>query len=418
MLTLLIFIAVLAILVLSHEFGHFVFARLFGMKVEEFGFGFPPRLLGIRRKTVTPPHGHPPAGVESLSPPSQGGTQGVLAKRWQIVWGNKNVKALEKEESLPGGTVYSFNWLPLGGFVKIKGEDGGTSDQDSFAAKAWWKKSVVLVAGVGMNILVGVVLISLGYMVGLPTALDGIKDVSKIADRHVEVVQILPGKPAAAAGIVEGDRIVAVGALNNPRLDELRAYVDAHKDETIPVTIIRGPETIIKQIHPTVYADTGKGGLGVGIVELGTVRFPWYQAIARGAVTTVQYLKTIITSFYYLLKDLFSGAGLSAGVSGPVGIAVMTGHVARLGWVYLTQFIAMLSLNLAVLNILPIPALDGGRLLFVIIGKIFRRPIKTRYEQLAHAIGFALLLLLVVAVTVKDLGTFKGLFVEAFNKIF
>ncbi|MSU75771.1 MAG: RIP metalloprotease [Candidatus Magasanikbacteria bacterium] len=392
MVTLLIFIAVLAVLVLSHEFGHFIMARFFGMKVDEFGFGFPPRLCGVRR---------------------------LKSGKLQVVWGNKQVKALEASDSDVGGTIYSFNWLPLGGFVKIKGENGSEGDDtDSFASKKAWQRASVLVAGVVMNIFVAFSLITLGFIVGWPQSLDGMSDVSLVNDRHVEVMQVLPGKPAEAAGVQAGDQILAVGTLQNPRLDELRVYVNAHKNETIAVRIMRGEEKMIKQIHPTVYADTGQGGLGVAIAEIGTVRYPWYQAIGRGAVTTARYLKIIVVSFYFLLKDLFLGHGVGAAVSGPIGIAVMTGQVARMGWVYLIQFIAMLSLNLAVLNILPIPALDGGRLLFVVIGTIVRRSVTPRVEQTAHAIGFLLLMLLVVAVTVKDLSVFSGVFVNFWNNLF
>ncbi len=394
MLTLLIFLAVLAVLVLSHEFGHFIVARKNGMKVEEFGFGFPPRLCGIRRVG-----------------------EGVN-KHWQVVWGNKEVKALEAESNLPGGTIYSFNWLPLGGFVKIKGEDGENKDADSFGSKKAWQKAAVLVAGVGMNMVVAYVFIVIGYVVGLPQTLEGMNDVSRVPDRHIEVLQVIPGKPAQAAGVAVGDKIIALGSFERPRLDELRAYVDQHRDEEISVTIERNKETIIKKIHPAIYSETGKGGLGVGIIEVGTVRYPLSNALYQGVITTGTYLKGIVFGFGFIIKSLFTGGDAARMVSGPVGVAVMTGQVARLGFVHLLQFMAILSLNLAVLNILPIPALDGGRLLFVILTKLLRRTTASKYEQVIHTVGFVFLMVLVVAVTVKDLGAFKGVFVDFVHKVF
>jgi regulator of sigma E protease len=231
-------------------------------------------------------------------------------------------------------------------------------------------------------------------------------------------LQVLPGRPAEAVGIKSGDIIVQIGSIKQPRFEEFQKYVDTHRNESIPITIKRGQEFIAKDIQPIVYEDTHKGGIGVGIVEVGTIRYPWYKAIYKGVGTTFIYLKEIIVGFYILVSGLFKGSGVGEAVSGPVGVAVMTGQVAKMGWVYLLQFMALLSLNLAVLNILPIPALDGGRLLFVIISKIIRRPVTPRYERLTHAIGFALLMLLVVVVTIKDVGHFKGMFISFFQRIF
>ncbi len=148
--------------------------------------------------------------------------------------------------------------------------------------------------------------------------------------------------------------------------------------------------------------------IGIAITEVGTIRYPWYQAFGEGVKTTGNALRQIVLGFYHLLHDIFIGRGVGAAVSGPVGVAVMTGEVARMGFTYLIQFVAILSLNLAVLNILPIPALDGGRLLFVVLSVILRRPVKARVEELAHVIGFAALMILVVVVTVKDIGRFSG----------
>ncbi len=389
MASLLYFLAVLAVLVISHEFGHFIAAKKTGMGVHEFGFGFPPRFLGIQFKKDKKLH-------------------------FRFVLGNRDLNASDEEY----GTVYSFNWLPLGGFVKIKGENGEeAADQNSFASKKYWQKSLVLCAGVLMNIVLAMVLLTAGYMIGLPQTVDSMTDVSNVADRRIEILQTLPGKPAEAAGIEAGDVILQVGDLQNPRLKQMQAYVDEHKNETILVRVKRDGEIIEKKIQPVVYSETGKGGLGIAIAEMGTVRYGFFKSIWEGTKATFWYLKEIIVAFYLLLKGLLAGNGAGEAVSGPVGVAVMTGRVARLGWIYLIQFAAMLSLNLAVFNILPIPALDGGRLLFVTINKLRGKDVSQRIEQIFHTVGFALLMLLVIVVTVRDISNFRTLIWEFLKRL-
>jgi len=384
--TFIIFIVVLAVLVLSHEFGHFIAAKKAGMRVYEFGFGFPPRAFGWYRDPQT--------------------------KKFKFVGGK-----FDREQA--PATVYSVNWLPLGGFVQIKGEnDAEVVSVDSFASQKVWKRAIVLAAGVTMNILLAAVLLSIGYMMGLPQATNDMEDISAVSNRRTEIIQVLAGKPAAVAGLVSGDVVLKIGNLENPRLKELQNYVNDHREEEIAVTIKRSEEIFVKNIKPAIYAETGKAGLGIGIAEIGTVKYPWYRAIYYGVVDTFWYLKEILLAFYFLIKGLFVGAGAGEAVAGPVGIAMMTGRVARLGLAYLIQFTAMLSLNLAIFNILPLPALDGGRLLFLLIGKIKGSPVNQKWEQIIHSVGFSLLLLLVLVVTVKDLSAFRGVFANLVSKVF
>jgi len=156
----------------------------------------------------------------------------------------------------------------------------------------------------------------------------------------------------------------------------------------------------------------------VAIAEVGTIKYGFFSSLFHGAKTTLLVLKEILVSFYELVKGLFVGSGHSADVSGPVGVAVMTGKVAKLGIVSLIQFMAVLSLNLAIFNILPIPALDGGRLLFLVISKIRGREISQKVEQIFHTVGFALLMLLVVVVTVRDISNFKNVILAFFHRLF
>ncbi len=394
MTTILIILAVLAILILSHELGHFIAARKSGMRVYEFGFfGFPPRIVGFQKLK---------RGDE---------------KKWRIVWGNRDIREEKTPDGFECGTLYSLNWIPIGGFVQIKGEDRESNDKDSFTTQKTWKKAVTIVAGVFMNILLAAILFSIGYGIGLPTLVDKMDDVSHVSDRKLTIMQILPGKPAEMVGLLAEDVILSVGSIENPRLNEMQAYVDEHKDGEILVTIKRGEEILEKMIKPITYEDTGRGGIGVGIAEMGTVKYPWHLAIYHGFVDTMIYFKEIFVAFYFIVAGLIAGHGASEAVSGPIGIAVIAGRVAKMGFIYLLQFTAILSLNLAVLNILPIPALDGGRLLFLGLNK-FKKINFAKYEQTAHAVGFIFLMLLVVAVTVRDIGNFQGVFMNFFRNIF
>ncbi len=399
MFTLLIFIVILGFLVISHEFGHFISARKSGMKVYEFGFGFPPRAFGLQRLVKMD-------GKNKLT-------------KWRFTWGGQDAEKLAEEKNgwVPG-TLYSFNWLPLGGFVKIKGEEGENEDSDSFVSQSFTKKAITLVAGVVMNILLAAVIFSVGFMIGLPQSVDGLDDSVTIKNRQLQIMQVLPDMPASKADLKAGDVITKIDTINSPRLKEMQDYVDANKNKEINLQIKRGEITLDKKITPTVYKDSGKGGFGVAITEVGIVKYPWYRAIYEGFIVTALYLKAILVAFYYIIIGLFNGSGAGSAVSGPIGIAVMTGQVAKLGISYLLNFMAVLSLNLAILNILPIPALDGGRLLFLIIGKIFRKKTSMKYEQLAHTLGFMLLMLLVVVITVKDVGRFTGGISNIISKIF
>lgn len=387
MLTVIIFILVLGVLVLAHEFGHFIAARRTGMRVEEFGFGFPPRLGGVQ-KTAT---------------------------GWRWIWGSRELN----EEDFKNNTVYSINWLPIGGFVKIKGENGGqAAESDSFMAKSAWKKTIVLAAGVIMNILLAAVLLSIGYAVGLPGSTDTAPASAVVKDQQLQVVEVIPGKPAQVAGLQSGDTIVQLDTLIKPSIKQLQDYLNTKQDTDVNFVIKRGSETLNKTIKPIYNEDSKRAGIGIAIAEIGLVKYPWYLAIYHGFVDSFIFLKEIAVAFYLLIAGLFVGKGAAAAVSGPVGIAVMTGQAARLGFAYLLQFTAMLSLNLALINILPLPALDGGRILFVWLGKIFRRPMFMKFEQAAHSIGFLLLILLVLVVTVKDLGMFKNAIVNLIGRMF
>ncbi|MGE5426209.1 MAG: RIP metalloprotease RseP [Bacillota bacterium] len=376
MVTALIFIAVLSVLVFGHEFGHFWTARKLGAKAEEFGFGFPPRAIGFYKDVS----GH-----------------------WRRFTGSKPLEELPAGQE-PAGTVYSLNWLPIGGFVRIKGENGeGKQDPDSFASKSLGRRAIILSAGVAMNIILAAFLLSIGYMIGMPQALEDAGPSARITKAEVVIVDVVADSPADKAGLKSGDIIASVGGSSvdsHSRLQELVAERGGQETEFL---IISGKEQREATITPVTLESTGKPGIGVSVYASGTVRYPFFMAIWQGIRTTVLMFWAIIVAFWGLIRGLFMGMGAGGQVAGPVGIATLTGQVASLGFAYLLQFMALLSLNLALINILPFPALDGGRLFFLLIERFIGKPVRQSVEALIHTIGFWLLILLIIFVTYKDI---------------
>lgn len=367
MLTLIAFIAVLAILVLAHEWGHFTAARRLGIAVEEFGVGFPPRLTSFLR----------------------------------------------------GSTRYSINLLPLGGFVKLKGEGGEAREElDSFAAQKPWRRAVVLVAGVGMNIVTAWVLLSLSLVIGVPTALSD-AEVTHASDVAIQVIGVAPGSPADNAGIITGDSIKKADNVPINRIGELQNYLRGRSGQPVSLTLDRAGQSLSVIATPTILdGSAGQPAIGVSLVHSGMLRYPWYTAVARGAQDTWNLTGQILSAFGHLFRDLIIRGSVPQDIAGPVGIAVLTGQVVELGFIYLLQFTALLSLNLAIINIFPFPALDGGRLLFVVLEKLRRKPVSQRVEGLAHQIGFSILIALVLIVTYRDIVRLGGGFFSSLGRIF
>jgi len=379
--TIIIFIVILSILVFVHELGHFVMARKFGVKVSEFGIGFPPRVWGIYK--------------------DKNG-------KWKNVWGTKKTEELKDMSD----TLYSINIVPLGGFVAIKGENGQTEDEvargiideDNFIKRPIWQRSFILSAGVTMNVLLATILFSIGFMIGLPQVINDENIArAKVKDRRIQITEILSGSPADIAGIKRGDIVLSINNTKFLKETELQDFVNKNIGKELDYNIKRGSEEFVIQATPEILKETGKGGVGVAIAETAIVKYPWYSAIVQGFLTTIFLIWAIVVAFFELIKNLITGAGLSAEIAGPVGIATVTGEMADLGFIYLMQFTALLSVNLAVVNFLPFPALDGGRILFLIIEKIKGKPVKREIEATLHYVGFALLIVLIILVTFKDI---------------
>ena len=357
MVTLFIFIIVLSLLVFVHELGHFLVAKKAGMKVEEFGFGFPPKLFGIKK----------------------------------------------------GETTYSINWIPLGGFVRIKGESGDhKGDSDSFASKKIWQRFSVLIAGVAMNLVLAVVLFSIGFMVGLPSIVDeNLPKSARVNQPELTIMTVLEKSPAFEAGVNEGDRIVSINGQVFNSAQDARDYISEKGSDSIELITKKKDEpskTFLLTSKPL--EGTGIVGVGLGFELTGFVSYPFFQAILQGVSTTGELTYVIVVAFIGIIGSLIAGHGVGVDLSGPVGIAVLTGQVAALGLIHLLQFTALLSINLAVINVLPFPALDGGRLLFLIIEKLRGRNVNAKIETAVHNLGFMLLMVLVVLVTYKDFVNF------------
>jgi len=376
MMTAIIFILVLSVLVFVHELGHFFTARRLGVKADEFGFGFPPRAFGFYKDV-----------------------QG----KWRYLRGNKSLDQLPEGQEA-AGTVYSLNWLPLGGFVRIKGEIGeGKQDADSFAAKSLWRRALILAAGVIMNIVLAAVLLSVGYMMGMPQSLEEAGPSARITKAEILVVEALADSPAQKAGIDSGDVIVSINGETVNSYEQLQNLVNVTPGESVDVLVRNNEGEKHLDIIPESMAGKDKLGLGVSIYSSAIIRYPFFIAIWEGIKMTGVMFWAIIVAFFGLIVGLFSGASMGAQVAGPVGIATLTGQVASLGFAYLLQFMALLSLNLALINILPFPALDGGRLLFLLIEKFKGKPVRQSVEAWIHTIGFWLLIILIVFVTYKDI---------------
>jgi len=366
MITILIFLIILGLLIFVHELGHFIAARALGVKVDEFGFGFPPR-----------------------------------------VWSVKGKK-----------TVYSINWIPLGGYVKLHGEDGQSRDKESFTSQQAWKRIIILVAGVSMNIILAAVIFSFGFVIGLPTDISGgVPTGAKVRNPQVQILEVSKNSAAAGANLQVGDVLVSINGIKINSIKTAQEITKNAGENIISLQYERSHKVISTDVKLQKLASSDQAGLGVGLAETGLVSFSLPRAIYQGSSATIRSLGMIVTAFGSIIGDLFSQQKVSVDVAGPVGIAILTGQVVKLGFAYLLQFAALLSLNLAIINVLPIPALDGGRLLFVIIEKVRGRPVSPTVEAKIHNTSFAILMGLIVLVTFRDI--FKIDFVQnIWSKIF
>lgn len=355
--SILIFFAVLFVLILVHELGHFWVAKWTGMRVDEFGIGFPPRIAAIVR----------------------------------------------------GETTYSVNALPIGGFVKIFGENGGcetdaaATASRSFAAKSVPAKAAVLVAGVGMNVLLAWVLFLAVFLMGVPMSVPA--DAASPA-AALTITEVLPDGPVADAGLKPGTKIIAAAndtrSLTEPTTEEFQALVRAGEPVTITYEWAGERGTAQVTPEPALLEGDERPAVGVALSLVEITRYGFGEALWEATRTTVHTLGAVCAGIANLLWGALQLDANLSNVAGPVGIVTLVGDAAAVGISSLLIFTAVISLNLAVINLLPFPALDGGRLLFVLIEAVRRRPLHPAWEARANTIGFVLLLVLMLAITVND----------------
>lgn len=344
----------LSVLILGHEAGHFFVAKLFRLKVDEFGFGFPPRIFAWKR----------------------------------------------------GETEYSLNWLPFGGFVKIAGEndpapfikgegqaregDPEKSQEESavlrkrlFIFRSAPVRSLIVLAGVSMNFLIGWFLLAVVLLIGTPQA--------------VVITEIQPNSPAEQAGLIAGDVVK-----NFPDGKNFIDFVNQNRGKSITLEVLRGNKDIEITAVPRVKTDSNQGALGVFLAEAGTERQGLFGAAWGGLKNSITICGMTLVAFYSLFKELLFHGSLLPGVVGPVGIFSVAQGTGSIGWVYLVQLMGIISLNLTVVNLFPFPALDGGRFFMILLEKIKGSPISRKIEAIVNVAGFVFLILLMVLLTFRD----------------
>lgn len=350
------------VLVLVHEFGHFFTAKKFGIRVDEFGFGFPPKLF---------------------------------SKKF-------------------GETEYSLNLLPLGGFVRIYGESpddenmNGPDVARSFVNKAKWKQALVLFAGIFANFALAWVLLSICFMSGLPTSTDSTIAGSQLSDVHVVVVSVVPKSPAEKAGLKTGDKIVEITSGTNSTTyispETVQSFVVDSVGKEIDIGYIHGqsPQINMAKVIPVENTTDKKLEIGIAMDTIGTAKLPFSSAIFEGFVLDWSIAKGTLVGLYTLIVQGLSGKGSLNSVTGPVGMVSIVGDAYSFGFIYLLSFMALISINLAVINLFPFPALDGGRLFFLLIEKIKGSPINPKVANTVNTVGFCILILLMIVITYYD----------------
>lgn len=352
-LTILVFIVMLSVLVLIHELGHFLVAKKFGIKVEEFGLGFPPR-----------------------------------------VWGKRI-----------GETLYSFNALPIGGFVKLYGEDETgagrvTSNKKvtkdlhrAFFARPIYQRILVVIAGVTMNFILAVIIITFLFTTeGIPTP-----------GATVTLTEIAKNSPAEKAGLKKGDIVYKIENIEIKDTQSLITQTRKKLGEEINITVKRGSATEVVKVTPRKNYPEGEGPMGIAISQnVQFQKYPFPQSLYYGTKQAVKDSWQVIVGFKTVVVELVTRFTVPQGVAGPIGMAQLTGEFVRVGPSAVLALVYTLSLSLAVLNVLPIPALDGGRLFFILIEAVTRKKVNAKFEAYAHLVGLVLLLSFLALVSYKD----------------
>lgn len=406
--TVIIFIAVLFVLILVHEWGHFIVAKKTGMRVDEFGIGFPPKLFGIKKgETEYTINAFPIGGfVRIFGEDGAGAPSSPVSSEDE-----KPDTKLDAESGLGGAKVVNLtnsadtSSSPVA-TQEVNSENTTADHSRSFASRPKWAQALVLIAGVTMNIIFAWFLFVVAFMIGVPTAVN--EDMAT-EDAKVIVTTVLPDSPADGilpSQVVISEVAVADTILSKPTASEFSDFVSQYEGREVAVTYEIADMSDTVYIMPTtgvVPGDDDKVAVGVALTMVDTVSLGFFDAVKEAAVVSYRTLTAICVGLWGLLSDTFVGQADFSSVAGPVGIAGLVGEAAAFGFTSLLTFTAIISLNLAIINMLPFPALDGGRLLFVGIETVTRRQIDPVWTLRLNLLGFVLLIALMIAVTYNDI---------------
>ncbi len=354
--TIVAFVLIFGLLIFVHELGHFLVARRNGIRVEEFGFGLPllPRIFAVRR----------------------------------------------------GETLYSVYPVPLGGFVKMLGEDGKSQAKRSFAAKPAGVRARVLVAGVAMNALLAYLLLTTGFLFKMPPIALCAGDIPNATfDNRVTVAAVSAGSPAARAGLKTGDVITRIGGTSINCNLQVPRTLQQSPGQAVSLAITRDGQPRTVTVTPASRGSALAGKIGVAPTDnFQKLDYPLWEAPVIAGAELVAITGATVTAITDVFVKLFTTASIPVGVAGPVGIAKLTGAAVALGPLVVLRLVAIISLSLAIFNLLPIPALDGGRLLFVGVEVLRRgRAVSAQTENAIHAAGFFALIAFILVITYFDL---------------
>lgn len=344
------------LLVVVHELGHFIAARRAGVAVEEFGIGFPPRLASFKR----------------------------------------------------GGTLFSLNLIPLGGFVRLKGESDSDKRPASFGAASLWQKTKILVAGVGMNIVAVFTIILFLAWTGLPQIVPNQFSVASnevARQNHVVVAQVQEGSPADISNIAVGDSVKEINQRGVENAQQLRDLTAEYNGQTVTISFEKNGS--LQTTDVTLTDDEEAGFLGIVPIDITKLRYGWAAPIVAAGVT-VQLLGLTLMAILGLIGSVITGGGREAAetVTGPVGVFFLLSNVGTFGFSYLLLLIASISASLAVINGLPIPALDGGKLAVIAGARLFKKRLSARVENAIHGAGFIALIGLIILISYIDVQRF------------
>jgi len=356
-----VFVAIISLIILItlHELGHFITAKKLGVRVEEFGLGYPPRLFG---------------------------------KKF-------------------GETLYSINLLPFGGFVRIHGQEEPADDPRSFSTRPIWQRSLIILGGVITFWIIAAILLSVVAGIGEPVLIND--EDHNLKDPKVQILAVALDSPAAEAGLEIGDIIRGVKFgeeyLETDKTSQIQKFTQKYKGEEVILIIQRGGKILNISITPRVSSPENEGPMGIALVRTALKRCSWYKAPVIGIKRTGELTWILLKGWGALISSLVQGKGMPPGmeVGGPVKIMESSAQAWGVGISYFLTFIAVISVSLAILNILPIPALDGGWFVFLLLEKLRGKPVNQKIVQNASLVFFFLLVALLILVTIKDV---RGLF--------